>query len=128
VAEGLKCALLRLVGRMHYHATTRSDSAFWDYCRTMALPPSLTAKIELWSGKARLFRQAGELFTPDSWIAALHGQHLRPASVDPLTAALPVAESARFMAHLRDVIGKTAAAMPTHEQFIAEQCATPGTN
>ncbi|WP_267394138.1 MULTISPECIES: tryptophan halogenase family protein [unclassified Sphingomonas] len=110
---------------LHYHATSRSDSAFWDHCRTMAPPPSLAAKIELWGGKARLFREAGELFTPDSWIAVLLGQRVRPVSHDPLVAALPLDDSIRLMAHLREVIGKTAAAMPTHEQFIAQHCAAP---
>jgi len=108
---------------LHYHATTRSDSPFWDHCRTMALPPSLTRKLELWSGKARLFREQGELFTPDSWLAVLLGQGVQPASHDPLAGAFPPAETARFMAHLREIIGKTAAAMPSHEQFIAQHCA-----
>ncbi len=111
---------------LHYHATARSDSPFWDHCRTMALPASLTAKIELWSGKGRLFREAGELFTPDSWIAVLLGQRIRPAAFDPLAALLPIRESADFMAHLRDVIAKTAAAMPTHDHFITQNCSAPG--
>ena len=110
---------------LHYHATTRSDSPFWDHCRTMDVPTSLFDKLALWADKARLFRQQGELFTPDSWIAVLLGQGQRPAAFDPLVAALPQAESARFLAHLRDVIGKTAAAMPTHDQFIARHCAAP---
>ena len=108
---------------LHYHATTRSDTPFWEHCRTMALPPSLVDKLQLWSGKGRLFREAGELFTPDSWVAVLLGQGRRPAGFDPLTAMLSPAESTDFMAHLRDIIGKTAAAMPSHEQFIAQNCA-----
>ncbi|MEG3088906.1 tryptophan halogenase family protein [Sphingomonas sp. PB4P5] len=111
---------------LHYHATNRSDSPFWNACRTMELPPSLTAKLALWSGKARLLREAGELFTPDSWIAVLLGQRIRPSAFDPLAAALPMMESARLMAHLRDIVAKTAAAMPSHEQFIAEHCAAVG--
>ncbi len=110
---------------LHYHATTRSDSRFWDHCRTMDVPTSLSDKLALWADKARLFREQGELFTPDSWIAVLLGQGRRPAAFDPLVAALPQAESARFLAYLRDVIGKTAAAMPTHEQFIEQHCAAP---
>ena len=108
---------------LHYHATERSDSSFWDQCRTMSIPASLSAKLDLWSGKARLFREQGELFTPDSWIAVLLGQRIWPESVDPLAAALPHDESTRFMAHVRDMIDKTATAMPTHEQFIAQHCA-----
>jgi tryptophan halogenase len=108
---------------LHYHATERSDSLFWNHCRTMPLPESLSAKLALWSGKARVFREPGELFTPDGWIAVLLGQGIRPASIDPLAAMLPPGDSVRFMAHVRDMIGKTAAAMPTHEDFIAQHCA-----
>jgi len=108
---------------LHYHATERSDSPFWDHCRTMTVPESLLAKLGLWSGRARVFRDQGELFTPDSWIAVLLGQGVCPDSFDPLTAGLPPSETARFMAHIRDMIDKTAAAMPMHEDFIAQHCA-----
>jgi tryptophan halogenase len=109
---------------LHYHANKRSDSQFWDQCRTMSIPASLSAKLALWLGKARVFREQGELFTPDGWIAVLLGQGVRPTSIDPLAATLPPGESARFMAHVRDMIDKTATAMPTHEAFIAEHCAS----
>ena len=65
------------------------------------------------------------MFTPDDWIAVLLGQGVVPASTDPLVAALPPGETARFMDHVRAMIGKTADAMPTHEQFIAQHCAAP---
>lgn len=108
---------------LHYHATERSDTSFWDYCRTMPVPESLIERVELWRGKGRNFRMQGDLFTEDSWYAVLLGQHIVPRGYDPLAAALPVSETGRFLHHLRDVIGKTAAAMPTHEEFIAQHCA-----
>jgi len=107
---------------LHYHATERRDSEFWNHCRTMEVPESLSAKIELWRGKARSFREQADLFTEESWIAVLMGQNIVPHAFDPLVNALPVAETERFMRHLRDVIKKTAAAMPTHEDFIARHC------
>ncbi len=110
---------------LHYCTTQRNDTPFWDHCRTMALPDTLVAKLELWTGKGRVFREQGELFTPDSWIAVLLGQRVAPQSFDPLAAALPAGETARFLAHVREMIDKTAAAMPTHEQFIAQHCAAP---
>jgi tryptophan halogenase len=108
---------------LHYNATKRSDSDFWNHCRTMDIPDTLAAKIELWRGKARNFREQADLFTEDSWIAVLLGQGIMPESFDPLVRALPVDETVRFMSHLRDVIGKTAAAMPTHDEFIRQNCA-----
>jgi tryptophan halogenase len=107
---------------LHYHATQRTDSDFWNHCRTMDIPDSLAAKIALWRGKGRNFREQADLFTEESWIAVLLGQGIVPESFDPLVHALPIPETGRFMRHLRDVIGKTAAAMPTHDQFIARNC------
>ncbi|HSC68411.1 MAG TPA: tryptophan halogenase family protein, partial [Cellvibrio sp.] len=39
---------------LHYHATEREDSAFWNYCRTMQIPASLRSK---WN----LFREQGHI-------------------------------------------------------------------
>ncbi|MDP9421331.1 MAG: tryptophan 7-halogenase [Pseudomonadota bacterium] len=107
---------------LHYWATERDDSEFWNHCRTMEIPDTLAQKIELWIGKARIFRGSADLFTEDSWIAVLLGQRKVPESYDPLVNAFDVEESRRFLASIRDVIGKTALAMPTHQQFIDRHC------
>jgi len=110
---------------LHYHATRRDDSPYWDHVRTMAVPTTLADRMELWRGRARVFHDRGELFTPDSWIAVLAGQAPPPAGYDPLVEAVAVDGTGRFMAHLRDVIARTAAAMPAHADFIARHCASP---
>ena len=112
---------------LHYHATERSDSDFWNHCRTMDIPDSLSARIELWREKGRLFRANNTLFTEESWIAVLMGQNIVPRSADPLVALLPVDETTRFMGHMRDVIARTAEAMPRHEDYIAQNCAAKQT-
>lgn len=107
---------------LHYWATERDDSEFWNHCRMMELPDSLAERIELWTGKGRVFRSQADLFTEDSWIAVLLGQRKLPGSHDPLVSMLPVEESARFLASIRDVIQQTALALPTHQQFIDRHC------
>ena len=42
---------------LHYKATRRDDSDFWNYCRTMEIPDKLASKLELWKSKGRLFRE-----------------------------------------------------------------------
>ncbi len=108
---------------LHYHATARDDSDFWNHCRTMEIPDSLAEKLALWREKGRLFPAHNSLFTAESWIAVLLGQNIVPKGSDPLVAALPVDETNRFMAHLRGVIAQTAEAMPAHQDFIAQHCA-----
>ena len=108
---------------LHYHASTRSDSGFWDYCRTMDIPDSLAARLDLWRGKGRVFQGFNALFTEESWTAVLFGQEIIPEDADPLVAMLPVDETTRFMAHMRDIIARSAEAMPGHEDYIARHCA-----
>jgi tryptophan halogenase len=108
---------------LHYHATERSDSGFWNHCRTMDLPDSLTARIALWREKGRIFRAHNSLFTEESWIAVLLGQNIVPRAADPLVAMLPVGETTQFMNHMREIVARTAEAMPRHEDYIAQHCA-----
>jgi tryptophan halogenase len=108
---------------LHYKATERQDSEFWNHCRTMDVPDSLAARIELWRGKGRIFQAHNSLFTVESWIAVLTGQNIMPRAADPLTAMLPVDETARFLSHMRELVARTAEAMPRHEDYIAEHCA-----
>ncbi|MEO1188624.1 MAG: tryptophan halogenase family protein, partial [Pseudomonadota bacterium] len=48
---------------LHYKATQRDDSEFWNYCRNMSVPESLTQKMELFQEAGRIFRYEDELFT-----------------------------------------------------------------
>ena len=108
---------------LHYHATARDDSDFWNHCRTMEIPDSLAGRIELWRGKGRILPHYNSLFFEDSWVAVLLGQNIMPRSCDPLTAMLPVANTAQFLSQMRDIISRTADAMPRHEDYIAQHCA-----
>jgi tryptophan halogenase len=91
----------------------------------MKLPDTLAQKLELWAGKGRLFRTPLDLFTDDSWIAVLLGQRQFPRSHDPLASAFDPAQSRSFLASIREVIEKTALAMPRHQVFIGRHCAAP---
>ncbi|WP_028966459.1 tryptophan halogenase family protein [Sphingomonas phyllosphaerae] len=109
---------------LHYHATARDDSPFWQHCRTMTPPDTLAEKLALWRERGRVLPEPGELFTDDSWVAVMAGQEAPPRALDPLLDALPAEEAGRFLRHLRGVIAQTAAAMPDHAAFIARHCAS----
>jgi tryptophan halogenase len=109
----------------HYKLTLRDDSPFWNYCREMPVPESLTRKLELFGRRSLVFREDDELFLEPSWIAVLLGQGIVPSSYDPLADAIDAATLERGMRTMRDVVQRAARAMPTHQQFIARHCQAP---
>jgi tryptophan 7-halogenase len=108
---------------LHYNATERDDSPFWNYCRTMSIPEFLADKIELFRSRGRVFRENEELFNDTSWFAVLIGQNIQPRSYDPMVDVLDVDETRRRLQQIRSAISKSAQAMPTHREFIAKHCA-----
>jgi tryptophan halogenase len=107
---------------LHYKATRRDDSEFWNYCRTMELPDKLASKLELWRSKGRLFRDGQELFGPASWVAVLLGQGVVPEERDPVVATIDPAMTADMIDKMHLSYRAMAEQMPTHAEFIARAC------
>ena len=107
---------------LHYKATERTDTDFWNYVRTMPIPDTLAQKIELWRSNGRVFRENQELFSEISWVEVFLGQRIVPAGYHPLVDTLEPAKVREFLAGVKATIARCVQAMPTHEQYIAEQC------
>lgn len=105
---------------LHYKATERDDSDFWNYCRTMSIPESLAHKIELFQEAGRAFRYEDELFSTTSWIAVFLGQNVRPKTVDPIVSALDGGQIMHSLNSMRQAMTGAAQKMPTHEAFLRQ--------
>ena len=103
---------------LHYHATTRDDSEFWNHVRTMEVPGTLSSKTELWRETGRVERYADGLFFDASWIAVYLGQGVLPRRHDPRTAIPDPARVEQAMASLHDAIREHVAAMPGHRAYL----------
>jgi tryptophan 7-halogenase len=110
---------------LHYCATERRDSPFWNYCGNMSVPEPLAEVIRLFRDSGRFYRNAEELFALTSWVQVMIGQGIVPGSYHPLVDLVPDAELARLGESVRGVVASCVAAMPEHEQFIARCCQTP---
>ncbi|MBQ0930471.1 tryptophan 7-halogenase [Ideonella sp. 4Y16] len=108
---------------LHYKATERNDTPFWDYCRTMDIPASLQHRIDLFRTHGRVFREGNELFTKVSWLQVMHGQRIRPQAYHPLTDLLDEKEIADYLDEVSGVIAACVEVMPSHNRYIAENCA-----
>ena len=104
---------------LHYKATDRTDTAFWNYVRDMAIPGSLADKVELFREKGRVLRFDHDLFAVPSWVAVMIGQNIIPNGYDTLVDAMDAGRVQQAMAQLADTYRAQAEAMPLHSDFLA---------
>lgn len=105
---------------LHYKATERDDSEFWNYCRTLEPPAGLKDKLAMFRSSGRIFRENNELFTETSWLAVMVGQGIEAGGHHPAADLLDDAEVLKRLEHIRQVIAGTVGAMPTQGQFLAQ--------
>jgi tryptophan halogenase len=105
---------------LHYKATERDDSPFWDYCRTIDPPEGVAYKIDMFRRNGRVFREHEELFTETSWLSVLVGQGIEAGGYHPAADLLPDSETLKRLAHVREVITQTAQVMPMQDEFLRQ--------
>lgn len=107
---------------LHYKATERDDSDFWNYCRTMSIPDSLEEKIELFRLNGQVFRENEELFTLTSWTAVMLGQGISPIATSPLCYTMEEPGLSNELGEMRKSIEYLVSKMPSHDEFLKSYC------
>ena len=107
---------------LHYCATKRDDSELWNHVRTMPLPDSLSAKLELWREGGVVQEYRDGLFLHPSWVAVYLGQGVRPTRWHPLADRRESAQLIPALARLRQTVAAAAARLPTQDAYIADHC------
>ncbi|WP_338243485.1 tryptophan halogenase family protein [Aurantiacibacter hainanensis] len=108
---------------LHYHATTRDDSEFWNHVRTMTVPDSLAAKMELWRRTGRIEKYSDGLFYDASWIAVYLGQGCLPERHDTRAALVQPGQLEAAANRLREEIASLVSRMPAHVDFLNRESA-----
>lgn len=104
---------------LHYCATQRDDTPFWDYCRTMALPESLAGKMALFRDRGVVVNYREGMFLEPSWLAVYLGQNILPRRYNPLADAVPAEEARATLGRIAAAITRAADAIPPHEAALA---------
>jgi tryptophan halogenase len=104
---------------LHYHATTRDDSDFWNHVRTMRVPDSLHEKIAMFRASGRVAKYTKGLFLEPSWVAVYLGQGIVPERWDQRADLPDEAQLARALGQLDAAIKEGVAATPGHRAQLA---------
>ena len=103
---------------LHYHATTRDDSSFWNHVRTMEVPDTLRSKMDLWRRSARVEKYTQGLFFEPSWVAVYIGQGIIPQGWDQRADRYTAQELETAEARMVAQVSSAVDAMPDHAEFI----------
>lgn len=107
---------------LHYAANARVGEAFWDRCRDMDLPDTLTAKIEQFRAGGFIHREHEELFTAEGWLQVFVGQNVMPDAYHPLADDMPPEDLAKMLGEIERGIDQTIGAMSGHAEFLRAMC------
>jgi len=110
---------------LHYNATERDDTPFWNYCRTMSIPDTVREAIDLFRLDGRYFRNGEDFFALPSWVQVMLGQRILPQGYHPIVDEMPEKELSEYVDGVRKLMAKCADAMPTHQSFIDGNCKAP---
>ena len=103
---------------LHYNATERNDTPFWDDCRTMSIPDSLREAVELFRADGRYFRNGEDFFALPSWVQVMLGQRIMPQSYHPIVDEMPEDKLIEQVDGMRAMLAHAVASMPTHQEWI----------
>ena len=107
---------------LHYNSTTREDSPFWNYCRNMPVPDSLTEKVELFRQNGQIFREDDELFTETSWAAVMMGQGIKMGGHNAMADAVSEPNTRREIDEMEKSIQFVVQHMPSHGEYLNRYC------
>jgi tryptophan 7-halogenase len=107
---------------LHYNTTLRNDSEFWNYCRNMDVPDSLTEKTELFRANGQIFREDDELFTETSWAAVMMGQGIMMGGHNAMTDSLKEPTTAKELEGIEQSIRFVVEHMPQHGDYLKKYC------
>jgi tryptophan halogenase len=108
---------------LHYRASERDDSEFWNYARAMEVPDTLKSKMELWRETGRIERYSDGLFFDASWLSVYIGQGLLPERHDTRVSIPNPMQVSRAMDTLRNAIVEEVVAMPGHREYLMRESA-----
>lgn len=103
---------------LHYAASSRGDTPFWQYCRTMTLPETLAYKRDLYVATGRIPMFEGETFLAASWLSIFAGMQVWPARHEPIVDFVGYEKVRGRFESMHAAIREGVGSLPTHETYL----------
>jgi tryptophan halogenase len=105
---------------LHYCISRRDDSPFWQQCRKLPLPDTLSQRIEMYRATGRINQHRPEAFADVDWFWVFEGLGVTPRDYDPLVDTVDFEQVKRLMLAISQKITADTVAAPSHDSFFAQ--------
>jgi tryptophan 7-halogenase len=105
---------------LHYAASQRKDTPFWQQCTETVVPETLRYKTDLFTSSGRIAMLEHETFLPSSWLSLYAGLHVWPQRYEPVVEILLGADPDPTLEGMRAIIRQSVESLPTHTTFVHE--------
>lgn len=112
----------------HYKITEREDTELWRYVKHMAIPDSLQERLEIFRTRGEAMVRQTELFKEPSWYAVLVGQGMHIENYHPMADSITDDELRIRLTRIRTGVQNRLNSMPSHAEFIRNNCKASGGN
>jgi tryptophan halogenase len=103
----------------HYKMNSLGDNAFWTACRNMAVPDSLSHRIDVYKNCGRVVMLDGEIVDRFNWITLFDAGGLRPEQYDVVARSLPNQLINEHLAAIRQTLLGTVASLPSYQSYLS---------
>ena len=111
-----------------HYCLSRRPEALWSACREVEIPESLRHKLDVWKASGKVQLGASESYMEPSWIAILLGNGVVPERYSVAADLYPLEQIRTGMKLRREEIDRSAREVPSHQDFIAQNCAALAPN
>lgn len=103
---------------LHYYANQRQGQKFWDECRTMSIPDTLSTRIEHFKQTCQPQVDELDFFGTNSWLAMFSGFNIQPNYYHPVVDDFDAQLVEKELNDIAASIANTVKGAPTHLDFI----------
>lgn len=103
---------------LHYKLNQREGEPFWDACRHMKTPKTLTKKMALFKSNGHLLKYRWEIFQNPSWIALYTGFNYLPKDYNPAADSFDNTYLESAFNAMKTSVSEAVSQTPSHQSFI----------
>lgn len=109
---------------LHYKTNGRTSETFWEQCRNMTVPESLSYKMEVYSSRGKVVLQDHEVFDEQQWIMLMDEQGVIPRRYDAMADAIPMEKVGQHLGRIRKALIGAVREVPPAALYTHQLCAS----